>query len=176
MKINFTKKKESVEVVETKSSIVNESSEAFETFEKASLEELQKARNAINTIKKQNSIQALFSSGKNAKLLASNQEILMGVMKNTLDWLAVVTSAEVVRKDEYDTLTSQLLQLDEDVTEQLDSQIKFKKAYQNMMKQQDKQIQYMMETDRMKKENFYLKIISASSIVLALISVIISAL
>ncbi len=169
MKINFTKKKESVEVVETKSSIVNESSEAFETFEKASLEELQKARNAINTIKKQNSIQALFSSGKNAKLLASNQEILMGVMKNTLDWLAVVTSAEVVRKDEYDTLTSQLLQLDEDVTEQLDSQIKFKKAYQNMMKQQDKQNQYMLETDRMKKENFYLKIISASSIVLALI-------
>ncbi len=175
-KINFKNKKNDITVTDkSKSSVVSEASADYEVLEKTSLEELQKVTKTINKIKKQNSFQAFFANGKNQKALAENQEVISGIIKNILNWLAVITSAEVVRKDEYDSLANQLLQLDEDVNEQLNSQVKFKKAYQNLMKQQELQNQYIQVTEKMKKENLFLKIISASSIVLAIVSIIISA-
>ena len=173
-KIKFKSKKNDATLTDCKSSVVSESPADYEVLEKTSLEDMKKVTKAIQKIQKQNSIQAFFSIGKNQKDLAENQEIISGVIKNILNWLAVITSAEVVRKDEYDSLTNQLLQLDEDVNEQLNSQVKFKKAYQNLMKQQDIQNRYYQETEKLKKENLFLKIISASSIILAIVSIIIS--
>lgn len=175
-KIKFKNRKTDMTATEkSKNSVVTEASADYEVLEKTSLEEMQKVTKTINKIKKQNSFQAFWASGKNQRALAENQEAISGIIKNILNWLTVITSAEMVRKDEYDSLTNQLLQLDEDVNEQLDSQVKFKKAYQNLMKQQELQNQYIQETEKIKKENLFLKIISASSIVLAIISIIISA-
>lgn len=173
-KIKFKSKKNEVTLTDSKSSVVSESSADYEVLEKTSLEDMKNVTKTIHKIKKQNSIQTFFFSSKNQKALAENQEIISGVIKNILNWLAVITSAEVVRKDEYDSLTNQLIQLDDDVNEQLNTQVKFKKAYQNLMKQQDVQDRYYQETERLKKENLFLKIVSASSIVLAIVSIIIS--
>lgn len=173
-KIKFKSKNNDGMFTNSKNSVVSESSADYEISEKASLEDMKNVAKIIHKIKKQNSIQAFVFSSKNQKALAENQEIISGVIKNILNWLAVITSAEVVRKDEYDSLTNQLIQLDDDVNEQLNTQVKFKKAYQNFMKQQDVQNQYYQETERLKKENLFLKIVSVSSILLAIVSIIIS--
>lgn len=173
-KIKFKSKNNDGMFTNSKNSVVSESSADYEILEKASLEDMKNVTKIIHKIKKQNSIQAFVFSSKNQKALAENQEIISGVIKNILNWLAVITSAEVVRKDEYDSLTNQLIQLDDDVNEQLNTQVKFKKAYQNFMKQQDVQNQYYQETERLKKENLCLKIVSVSSILLAIVSIIIS--
>lgn len=174
-KIDLKRKKKNAVVVENGNPInaINKTAD-YSELEKSSLEEMQKVRKTINKIKQQNPFQAAFSRRKNEKALAENQEIISNIIKDMLNWLAVITSAEMVRKDEYDLLTNQLLQLDEDVNEQLDAQVKFKKAYQNLKKMQDEQKLFIKETERMKKENLMLKIISVVAMVLALISLITS--
>lgn len=174
-KISLKRKKKDIVAVEKGNSANNTRNTAdYSELEKSSLEEMQKVRKTINKIKQQNSFQAAFSRRKNEKALAENQEIISNIIKDMLNWLAVITSAEMVRKDEYDSLTNQLLQLDEDVNEQLDAQVKFKKAYQNLKKMQDEQKLFIQETEKMKKENLMLKIISAVAMILALISLITS--
>ena len=174
-KIDLKRKKKSAVVVENGNPInaINKTAD-YSELEKSSLEEMQKVRKTINKIKQQNPFQAAFSRRKNEKALAENQEIISNIIKDMLNWLAVITSAEMVRKDEYDSLTNQLLQLDEDVNEQLDAQVKFKKAYQNLKKMQDEQKLFAQESERMKKENLMLKIISAVAMVLAVASIVIS--
>lgn len=174
-KIDLKRKKKSAVVVENGNPInaINKTAD-YSELEKSSLEEMQKVRKTINKIKQQNPFQAAFSRRKNEKALAENQEIISNIIKDMLNWLAVITSAEMVRKDEYDSLTNQLLQLDEDVNEQLDAQVKFKKAYQNLKKMQDEQKLFAQESERMKKENLMLKIISAVAMVLAVVSIVIS--
>ena len=174
-KIDLKRKKKNAVVVEN-GNLVNATNKTadYSELEKSSLEEMQKVRKTINKIKQQNPFQVAFSRRKNEKALAENQEIISNIIKNILNWLVVITSAEMVRKDEYDSLTNQLLQLDEDVNEQLDSQVKFKKAYQNLKKMQDEQNLFIQESERMKKENQMLKIISTIAIVLAIISLIMS--
>ena len=167
-------KKDIVEVEKGDSANNTKNNEDYFELEKSSLEGMEKVRKTINKIKQQNSFQAAFSRRKNEKALAENQEIISTIIKNMLNWLAVITSAEMVRKDEYDSLTNQLLQLDEDVNEQLDAQVKFKKAYQNLKKMQDEQKLFVAEAERMKKENLMLKIISAVAMVLAMISIVAS--
>ena len=174
-KIDLKRKKKNAVVVENGNPInaINKTAD-YSELEKSSLEEMQKVRKTINKIKQQNPFQAAFSRRKNEKALAENQEIISNIIKDMLNWLAVITSAEMVRKDEYDSLTNQLLQLDEDVNEQLDAQVKFKKAYQNLKKMQDEQKLFAQESARMKKENLMLKIISAVAMVLAVVSIVIS--
>lgn len=172
-KIKFKNKKNDVTFV-NKSSVETKSSADYKALEKTSLEDMKEVTKAIQKIQKQNSLQAFFSSSKNQKALAENQEIISSVIKNIFNWLAVITSAEVVRKDEYDSLTNQLLQLDEDVNEQLNSQVKLKKAYKNINMVQEEQRQFRLEAQRIKKENLFLKIVSTVSIVLALIAIIVS--
>lgn len=174
-KIDLKRKKKNTVVAEKEKPITATNKTAdYSELEKSSLEEMQKVRKTINKIKQQNPFQAAFSRRKNEKALAENQEIISNIIKDMLNWLAVITSAEMVRKDEYDSLTNQLLQLDEDVNEQLDSQVKFKKAYQNLKKMQDEQNLFIQESEGMKKENQMLKIISIVAIVLAIISLIMS--
>lgn len=158
MKIKlFGKKKESSE----ESSVLQVSTdEIIETNSEGndSMDEMKKVAQTISEIKRQNPIQALLSGSKNERALAENDALISSVIKNILNWLAVITSAETVRKEEYDALTSQMLQLDEDVNIQLEMQVKFKKAYQTMMQKQEEQKELVSKVETLKKENMFLKV------------------
>ena len=158
MKIKWLgKKKEDGE----ESSVVKvNSDEIVETNSEGndSMDEMKKVAQTISEIKRQNPIQALLSGSKNERALAENDALISNVIKNILNWLAVITSAETVRKEEYDALTSQMLQLDEDINTQLEMQVKFKKAYQTMMQKQEEQKELASKVETLKKENVFLKI------------------
>ena len=138
-----------------------------------SMDEMQKVAHTVSEIKKQTPIQALLSGSKNERALAENDALISSVIKNILNWLAVITSAETVRKEEYDALTSQMLQLDEDINEQLEMQVKFKKAYQSMMQKQEEQTVLAQTVEKLKKENVFLKIVASVALGLSVISVLI---
>ena len=168
----FGKKKESTEdVVVTDDSV--EIVSADEDSED-SMDEMQKVAHTISEIKRQNPIQALLSGSKNERALAENDALISSVIKNILNWLAVITSAETVRKEEYDALTSQMLQLDEDVNEQLEMQVKFKKAYQTMMQKQEEQKALSEKVEKLQKENLFLKVISGVALGIGCIALIIA--
>ena len=168
----FGKKKESTEdVVVTDDSV--EIVSADEDSED-SMDEMQKVARTISEIKRQNPIQALLSGSKNERALAENDALISSVIKNILNWLAVITSAETVRKEEYDALTSQMLQLDEDVNEQLEMQVKFKKAYQSMMQKQEEQKALTEKVEKLQRENHFLKIVSGVALSIGFIALIIA--
>ena len=100
--------------------------------------------------------------------------LISSVIKNILNWLAVITSAETVRKEEYDALTSQMLQLDEDVNAQLEMQVKFKKAYQTMIQKQDEQKELTKKVDKLKKENLFLLIVASVSLCISIVAILIA--
>lgn len=169
----FGKKKETTEDVV----VADESVEIVASPEEDSedsMDEMQKVARTISEIKKQNPIQALLSGSKNERALAENDALISSVIKNILNWLAVITSAETVRKEEYDALTSQMLQLDEDVNAQLEMQVKFKKAYQSMMQKQEEQKVLNEKVEKLQKENRLLKIVSGIALGIACISLIIA--
>lgn len=168
----FGKKKEATEdVVVTDDSV--EIVAADEDSED-SVDEMQKVARTISEIKRQNPIQALLSGSKNERALAENDALISSVIKNILNWLAVITSAETVRKEEYDALTSQMLQLDEDVNAQLEMQVKFKKAYQTMMQKQEEQKALSEKVEKLQKENLFLKVISGVALGIGCIALIIA--
>lgn len=168
----FGKKKETTEDIV----VADDSIEIVATEEDSedSMDEMQKVARTISEIKKQNPIQALLSGSKNERALAENDALISSVIKNILNWLAVITSAETVRKEEYDALTSQMLQLDEDVNAQLEMQVKFKKAYQSMMQKQEEQKVLNEKVEKLQKENRLLKIVSGIALGIACISLIIA--
>lgn len=139
-----------------------------------SMDEMKKVAHTISEIKKQNPIQALLSGSKNERALAENDALISNVIKNILNWLAVITSAETVRKEEYDALTSQMLQLDEDINTQLEMQVKFKKAYQTMMQKQEEQKELASKLETLKKENAFLKIACGIALGLGCIALVIA--
>lgn len=139
-----------------------------------SMDEMKKVAHTISEIKKQNPIQALLSGSKNERALAENDALISNVIKNILNWLAVITSAETVRKEEYDALTSQMLQLDEDINTQLEMQVKFKKAYQTMMQKQEEQKELASKLEILKKENAFLKIACGIALGLGCIALVIA--
>ena len=145
------------------------------------LANMEAVANTANGIRKQNPIKAMFSSGKNDKRLAENDQLILGVIKNMLNWLAVITSAETVRKDEYDSLTSQMLQFNDDMNDRLEMDIKFKRAYETMMQKQEELAELKKTVDELKeenkflrRENFIIKILSGIAFLLGIISIIIS--
>lgn len=152
------------------------------------MDEMQKVARTINEIKKQTPIQALLSGSKNERALAENDALISNVIKNILNWLAIITSAETIRKEEYDSLTSQMLQLDEDLNVQLEMQIKFKKAYQSMVQKQEEQkaltenVQKLQEEQneltekivKLKNENLFLKIAVSASLCFSIVAILIS--
>lgn len=169
----FGKKKETTEDVV----VADDSVEIVATSEEDSedsMDEMQKVARTISEIKKQNPIQALLSGSKNERALAENDALISSVIKNILNWLAVITSAETVRKEEYDALTSQMLQLDEDINEQLEMQVKFKKAYQSMMQKQEEQKALTEKVEKLQKENMFLKITACVALGISCIALIIA--
>ena len=168
----FGKKKESTEdVVVTDDSVEIVSSDEVS---EDSMDEMQKVARTISEIKRQNPIQALLSGSKNERALAENDALISSVIKNILNWLAVITSAETVRKEEYDALTSQMLQLDEDVNAQLEMQVKFKKAYQSMMQKQEEQKALSEKVKKLQRENLFLKIVSCIALGIGCLALIIA--
>lgn len=139
-----------------------------------SMDEMQQVARTISEIKRQNLLQAMLSGSKNERALAENDALISSVIKNILNWLAVITSAETVRKEEYDALTSQMLQLDEDVNAQLEMQVKFKKAYQTMIQKQDEQKELTKKVDRLKKENLFLLIVASVSLCISIVAILIA--
>ena len=168
----FGKKKETTEDIV----VADDSIEIVATEEDSedSMDEMQKVARTISEIKKQNPIQALLSGSKNERALAENDALISSVIKNILNWLAVITSAETVRKEEYDALTSQMLQLDEDINEQLEMQVKFKKAYQSMMQKQEEQKALTEKVEKLQKENRFLKIVSCVALGIGCIALVIA--
>lgn len=168
----FGKKKETTEDVV----VADNSIEIVATEEDSedSMDEMQKVARTISEIKKQNPIQALLSGSKNERALAENDALISSVIKNILNWLAVITSAEAVRKEEYDALTSQMLQLDEDINEQLEMQVKFKKAYQSMMQKQEEQKALTEKVEKLQKENIFLIITACVALGISCIALIIA--
>ena len=169
----FGKKKETTEDVVVADDGV-EIVVASEEDSEDSMDEMQKVARTISEIKKQNPIQALLSGSKNERALAENDALISSVIKNILNWLAVITSAETVRKEEYDALTSQMLQLDEDINEQLEMQVKFKKAYQSMMQKQEEQKALTEKVEKLQKENRFLKIVSCVALGIGCIALVIA--
>jgi len=139
-----------------------------------SMDEMQQVARTISEIKRQNLLQAMLSGSKNERALAENDALISSVIKNILNWLAVITSAETVRKEEYDALTSQMLQLDEDVNAQLEMQAKFKKAYQTMIQKQDEQKELTIKVERLKKTNVFLLIVASVSLCISIVAILIA--
>ena len=63
----------------------------------SSMEDLENVGNTSNEIKQQSLPKSIFSGGKNIRALAENDLVISKVLKNMLDWLLVVTSAETLR-------------------------------------------------------------------------------
>lgn len=139
-----------------------------------SASEMQKVVQTTDEIKKQNPLQALLSRSKNERALAENDVLISSAIKNILNWLAVITSAETVRKDEYDALTEKMLQLDEDVNAQLEMQVKFKKAHQNIMKKQEEQKVLVEKVDKLQKQNQILKIVTCVTFLIGCIALVVA--
>ncbi len=102
-------------------------------------DDMEQVAQTINEIKQQNAIQAMFSGSKNERALAENDARISNVIKSILNWLAIITSAENIRREEYDELTNRMIKFDEDVNDQLQMQVKFKKAYEIMQARQEEQ-------------------------------------
>ena len=139
-----------------------------------SMDDMKKVAQTIDSIKRQNAIQALLSGSKNERALAENDALISNVIKNILNWLAIITSAETVRKEEYDVLTTQMLQLDEDINTQLEMQVKFKKAYQTMIQKQEEQKELYGKIEKMRKTNMFLKFVSLAALGLACVAIILA--
>lgn len=169
MKLFDKSKHETKEVVEIK-----ESTNAETAPNVGALDEMNKVAHTINEIKEQNVFQAAFSGSKNERALAENDAIISNVIKNILNWLAVITSAETVRKEEYEDLTKQMLQFDQDINDQLEMQVKFKKAYETLIKRQNEQNALIEEISRIKRENSIIKIMSVIAIIFSCIGILAS--
>ena len=139
-----------------------------------SIDEMERVAQTITEIRNQNPLEAFISGSKNEKALAENDARISNVIKNILNWLAVITSAETVRKDEYDSLTSQMLQLDQDLNAQVELQVKFKRAYQVMIDKQEEQRFLSEKVANLTKENIFLKTISILALVVGCVALVLS--
>lgn len=145
------------------------------------LDDMEAVAETANKIREQNPIKAMFSRGKNDKDLAKNDELILGVIRNMLNWLAVIMSAEVARKDEYDSLTDKMLQCYDDINDCLEMDIKLKRAYEMMTQKQEEQVELKksvdaltMENAFLKRENKGIKILLVVAILLAIIAIVVS--
>lgn len=133
----------------------------------STMDDLENVGNTSNEIKQQSLPKSIFSGGKNIRALAENDLVISKVLKNMLDWLLVVTSAETLRREEYEDLTEQMLKFDEDVTVQLEMQVKFKRAFEQLQAKQK-------EHSRLIRQLSNLKLLVATSLALSIISVIVA--
>lgn len=130
-------------------------------------EELQGIDKKANTIHQQNFAKSLFAGNKNIRSLAENDKAFSKVIKGMLNWLLAVSNAELLRREEYDDLIAQMIRFDDDINEQAEMQLKFKKAYDNIQIKHD-------EILKLKRKIFTYKLISVISALLSIIAILIS--
>ena len=102
----------------------------------SAIDDLAKVTGTSNEIKQQSAPKAFFAGNKNIKALAENDVVISKVLKNVLDWLLLVTSASTIRREEYEDLTEQMLKFGDDVTLQMEMQVKFKRAFEQIQRKQ----------------------------------------
>ena len=137
----------------------------------SSMEDLENVGNTSNEIKQQSLPKSIFSGGKNIRALAENDLVISKVLKSMLDWLLVVTSAETLRREEYEDLTAQMLKFDEDVTVQLEMQVKFKRAFEQIQTKQNEHSKLIRQLTKMKMIVISSSVLSLVSIVVAIIAI-----
>ena len=138
----------------------------------SSMEDLENVGNTSNEIKQQSLPKSIFSGGKNIRALAENDLVISKVLKHMLDWLLVVTSAETLRREEYEDLTEQMLKFDEDVTVQLEMQVKFKRAFEQLKAKQDEHSKLIRQLANLKKFVIASSFLSIISVVIAIIAIV----
>lgn len=130
------------------------------TTQNDSLEKMRTIEDTTRDIRNQNPIQALFLGSKNERALAKNDELFADIIKGMLNWLMMITSADLLRKDEYDRVTAQLLRIDENVIAQEQLQIKLKEAYQITMQRQQEHQALKKTVRALKRRSIFFAIIS----------------
>lgn len=138
----------------------------------SSMEDLENVGNTSNEIKQQSLPKSIFSGGKNIRALAENDLVISKVLKHMLDWLLVVTSAETLRREEYEDLTEQMLKFDEDVTVQLEMQVKFKRAFEQLQAKQDEHSKLIRQLTKLKILVIASSFLSIISVVIAIIAIV----
>ncbi len=129
--------------------------------------EMLKVTQNVTKIQEQNAIQAMFSGRKNERALAENDVRISNVIKSILNWLVVITTAENIRREEYDDLTNRMIRFDEDINEQLELQIKFKDAFCVIQSRYSKQ-------KKLEKQVTLLKILCLISALLGITGIILA--
>ena len=135
----------------------------------SSIDDLEKVVGKSNEIKQQSIPKALFEGNKNIKALAENDVVISKVLKNVLDWLLLVTSASEIRRAEYEDLTNQMLKFEDDVTMQMEMQIKFKRAFEQIQKKQQEQNDLFKTLERTRRLLIVSMAISVIALVLAVV-------
>ena len=138
----------------------------------STMDDLENVGNTSNEIKQQSLPKSIFSGGKNIRALAENDLVISKVLKNILDWLLVVTSAETLRREEYEDLTEQMLKFDEDVTVQLEMQVKFKRAFEQLQAKQREHSKMIQQLADLKKLVIVSSVLSLVSMILAIIAIV----
>jgi len=135
--------------------------------------DLEAVSSTSHEIKQQSASKSIFSGKKNIRALAENDLIISKVLKNILDWLLVVTSAETLRREEYEDLTTQMLKFDDDVTVQLEMQVKFKRAFEQLQAKQDEHSKMLHQLSTLKKIVIASSLISIVSIIVAIVAIVV---
>jgi hypothetical protein len=134
----------------------------------STMDDLENVGNTSNEIKQQSLPKSIFSGGKNIRALAENDLVISKVLKSMLDWLLVLTSAETLRREEYEDLTEQMLKFDEDVAVQMEMQVKFKRAFEQLQTKQNEHSRLIRQLNWLKVAVVLSSVLSIASIIIAL--------
>ena len=94
------------------------------------------------------------------------------VLKNVLDWLLLVTSASTIRREEYEDLTEQMLKFEDDVALQMEMQVKFKRAFEQIQRKQQEQNELLFKLAKMRTWFMISAGMSVISLVIAVIALL----
>lgn len=139
----------------------------------SAIDDLENVVGISNEIKQQSAPKAFFSGNKNIKALAENDVVISRVIKNVLDWLLLVTSASTIRREEYEDLTEQMIKFEDDVTLQMELQVKFKRAFEQLQKKQQEQNELLIKLAKMRVWNIITTGVSVVAIVMSIIAIVI---
>lgn len=136
----------------------------------SAIDDLAKVTGTSNEIKQQSAPKAFFAGNKNIKALAENDVVISKVLKNVLDWLLLVTSASTIRREEYEDLTEQMLKFEDDVTLQMEMQVKFKRAFEQIQRKQQEHNEFLQKLTKMRAWVIISTGISVASLIIAVIA------
>ena len=168
----FKKKDQSLEIPDAEQAqnpaLVEVPSPDISPVSESTMDDLESVSNTSNKIAQQSLPKSIFSGGKNIRALAENDLVISKVLKNMLDWLLVVTSAETLRREEYEDLTEQMLKFDEDVAVQMEMQVKFKRAFEQLQTKQNEHSRLIRQLNWLKVAVVLSSALSIASIIIAL--------